>query len=255
MSFLGCIGHIMSGCGLQDLLEQVYASNAVTHMLSGKAVERAIRGHFLIDATLNAMLISKVFNIDLSAIDCLEEESALNEGGSQENNNLEEEIGATRQLLKTLAVIYDNITEGSLPITAVQTSPDIQKFCDILLAQKNSLLTSKNSKLWLQYMDMLDILRKFLKAERTGSWKLHLQTMNDMLPYLAASGHNLYTKSVYLYLQDMTKLQELHSEVYAHFLQGYHVIRHSNCFWAGLSLDLAIEQILMKSVKTTGGLT
>ena len=157
MSFLGCIGHIMSGCGLQDLLEQIYASNAVTHMLSGKAVERAIRGHFLIDATLNAMPISKVFNIDLSAIDCLEEESPLNEDGSQENNNLEEEIGETRQLLKTLAVIYDNITESSLPITAVQTSPDIQKFCDILLAQKNSLLTSKNSKLWLQYMDMLDI--------------------------------------------------------------------------------------------------
>ena len=31
---------------------------------------------------------------------------------------------------------YDDITEGSLPIAAVQTSPDIQKFCDILLAQK-----------------------------------------------------------------------------------------------------------------------
>ena len=27
MSFLGCIGHIMSGCGLQDALEQLYASN------------------------------------------------------------------------------------------------------------------------------------------------------------------------------------------------------------------------------------
>ena len=79
--------------------------------------------------------------------------------------------------------------------------------------------------------------------------------MHDMLPYLAASGHNLYTKSVYLYLQDMTKLQELHPEVYAHFLQGCHVIHRSNHFWAGLSLDLAIEQILMKSVKTTGGLT
>ena len=79
--------------------------------------------------------------------------------------------------------------------------------------------------------------------------------MHDMLPYLAASGHNLYTKSAYLYLQDMTKLQQLHPEVYVHFLQGYHVIYRSNRFWAGLPLDLAIEQILMKSVKTTSGLT
>ena len=76
-------------------------------------------------------------------------------------------------------------------------------------------------------MDMLDILRKFLKAERTGNWKLHLQAIHDMLPYLAASGHNLYTKSVYLYLQDMTKLQQLHPEVYVQFLQGHHVIRRS----------------------------
>ena len=36
--------------------------------------------------------MSKVFHIDLSVIDCLEEELPLNEGGSQENNNLEEEI-------------------------------------------------------------------------------------------------------------------------------------------------------------------
>jgi len=76
-----------------------------------------------------------------------------------------------------------------------------------------------------------------------------------MLPYLAASGHNLYTKSVYLYLQDMAKIHELHPEVHARFLEGYLVIHRSDRFWAGLSLDLAIEQILMRSVKTTGGLT
>ena len=53
----------------------------------------------------------------------------------------------------------------------------------------------------------------------------------------------------------MTKFQEVHPEVFTHFLQGLHVVRRSNRFWGGLSLDLAIEQILMKSVKTTGGLT
>ena len=90
MSFLGCIGHIMSGCGLQDVLEQLYASNAVTHILSGKAVERAIRGHFLIDAALNAMLISKAFDVNLSTISWLED-LPINNSSSQENNNLEEQ--------------------------------------------------------------------------------------------------------------------------------------------------------------------
>ena len=273
MSFLGCIGHIMSGCGLQDVLEQLYASNAVTHILSGKAVERATRGHFLIDAALNTMLMSQAFNIDVTASIFLDElpqsedksqdnnlEKQSNElpqeyGELNKNNNQEDQSNSTRELLKKLAELYDDIMNDSLSTTDLQISPDMQKFCNISLSHKTSIMTSKNSKLWLQYMDMLDTLRKFIKAERTGNWKLHLQALHEMLPYMAASGHNLYTKSVYLYLQDMTTLQGSHPEVYAHFLKGYHVIRRSDRFWAGLSLDLAIEQILMRSVKTTGGLT
>ena len=34
-----------------------------------------------------------------------------------------------------------------------------------------------------------------------------------------------------------------------------HVVRRSDRYWAGLSTDLLIEQVLMRSVKTTGGLT
>ena len=38
-------------------------------------------------------------------------------------------------------------------------------------------------------------LKKILKAERLGVWTLHLEALREMLPFLAASGHNLYTKS------------------------------------------------------------
>ena len=44
-NFLGCIGHTMAGSGLSETLEIVYAKNSVDHMMSGKAVSRAIRGH------------------------------------------------------------------------------------------------------------------------------------------------------------------------------------------------------------------
>ena len=36
---------------------------------------------------------------------------------------------------------------------------------------------------------------------------------------------------------------------------GYHTIRRSNKFWGGISTDLAIEQILMRTLKSRGGLT
>ena len=76
-----------------------------------------------------------------------------------------------------------------------------------------------------------------------------------MLPYLAAAGHNSYTKSAYLYLQKMTSLHETHPAVFDDFITGHHVVRRSNRAWAGLSSDLTIEQTLMRRTNTTGGLT
>lgn len=61
MSFLGCIGHIMEGSGLKELLCLIYADNTVPHMLTGKAYSRAVRGYFLIDSALNALLHSNLF--------------------------------------------------------------------------------------------------------------------------------------------------------------------------------------------------
>ena len=72
---------------------------------------------------------------------------------------------------------------------------------------------------------------------------------------MAASGHNHYTKSGLVYLRRMSNLQVEHTPVYQHFVNGLHVVRRSDCYWAGLSTDLVIEQVLMRSMKTSGGLT
>ena len=76
-----------------------------------------------------------------------------------------------------------------------------------------------------------------------------------MLPYLAAAGHNHYTKSGSLYLQSMLQLHENNPDVFRAFVNGNHVIRRSDRYWAGISSDLTIEQVLMRSLKTNGGLT
>lgn len=53
-------------------------------------------------------------------------------------------------------------------------------------------------------------VRVFIKAERTV--RLHLQALLEILHYLGAAGHNLYTKSARLY--SMTSLETDHSDVY-----------------------------------------
>ena len=42
----------MTGSGFKEVLELVHATNAVGHMLSGKALARAVRGHFFMTPLL-----------------------------------------------------------------------------------------------------------------------------------------------------------------------------------------------------------
>ena len=79
--------------------------------------------------------------------------------------------------------------------------------------------------------------------------------MQEILPYFAAAGHNLYTKTIYVYLQQMVTLQTDHPDIYSLFWNGLHIVCRTDRFWTGLSTDLVIEQTLMRSIKSTGGLT
>ena len=69
MSFLGCIGHLMGSSGLQDFLSLIYAKNTVPHMLTGKAISRAIRGHILTSSALHTLLLSSALNVPLQSLD------------------------------------------------------------------------------------------------------------------------------------------------------------------------------------------
>lgn len=60
MSFIGRIGTMMKWSGLEDALGTIYGENAVSHMISGKAVSRTIRGHFLVQAALVNKLMAAV---------------------------------------------------------------------------------------------------------------------------------------------------------------------------------------------------
>ena len=82
MSFLGSIGHLMAASGLQEMLELVYASNAVVHMLTGKAIARAIRGHLLVDAALNGLLVASTFNVPVPVFEEETEEEVCKNSAS-----------------------------------------------------------------------------------------------------------------------------------------------------------------------------
>lgn len=128
--------------------------------------------------------------------------------------------------LDEAAAVFDHLLKGEIKAKEAAKQPVLQGIKKILESFKVQCATaSRTSKLWFQYMEMVDLLRMAIKAERTGNFSLHLLSVAKMLPFFAASGHNLYTKSAKLYLQQMTQLQQTHPDVFDNFQTGHHLGR------------------------------
>ena len=235
MSFLGGIATIMDGSGLREAMEMIYAPHTVNHMLDGKAYARAVRCHFLIEASLKHTLIEQM------------------------NSSLDQYKISTQDL-KEIEALYNKVINGQgeeLKETTTDQKETLKKLSVLIAEYKTSLSeSSRTAKLWLQYLSYIGLIKDFIYAERVGDWSLHLLTVKRMLNLFAASGRVNYAKCARLYLQSMGELPEKHPWLHQCFLEkGYHTIRRSDRYWAGLWSDLIIEQVLMRTLKSRGGLS
>lgn len=201
MSFLGSIGFIMDASGLKEALGKIYAENSVDKMLNGHAYSRSIRGH-----TLLRLALSMIIFEDMKIEDVM----------------LDELI----QQITCRDVSYENV-EGCVENSNLFPS----KFLDKLNELK---ARGPTAQLWVQYFEMVTIALDFVRAERLGLYKEHLDAVRKMLPYFHASGHFLYAKSAHLYLQDMIKLEEkMDSQTFENFKNGFFTVKRTEKFNSG----------------------
>ena len=73
--------------------------------------------------------------------------------------------------------------------------------------RKTLSCTCKTCQLSLNYQYLLEVEMTLVKADRTGSWYMHLGAIANCLPIFAAAGDFNYLKSAYFHLQDMTMLK------------------------------------------------
>ena len=61
----------------------------------------------------------------------------------------------------------------------------------------NDNSSSHLNKLWILFIEMVDLLHMNLMAECSGNWSMYLHSLRLMLPYFAGTDHNNYTRSPY----------------------------------------------------------
>ena len=229
MNVLGAIGHLMNGSGIRNLLEVIYGENAVTHILTGKAPDCAVRSYMLLGNRLNYIIIDKILMTN----------------------------PAFQKELEKFEVLYESSIDGnSVRDFQGQESQDLMKSINTAFeAKKDELGVSKTAELWFAFQRMMNLVRLMLYANRTGDWEMHLNFVQKCPPLFASASHYNYLKSAYHSIQTLANLQKTHPVLYSKFKAGYHVVRRIDKFWSGLGCDLTIEQTLMRSLKTSGRLT
>lgn len=223
MSFLGCIGFVMKGSGLKELLSTIYAPNSVDKMLTGHAYARAIRGHLLVQLSLAKCILNDI-------------------------NFSEEECSA-------ITAVFSNFEEDPPERKALEEIDSLHSIAEKLKQRLDKLEESgPTAKLWVQYFNMVTLLKKFIEAERTGDWEKHLYTIKLMIPYFHASGHFPYSKSCQVYLQSVAKLKEKMSitEYNKFVTNGFFTIRRKDKYFSGTWTDMCIEQTANKGFKVKG---
>lgn len=81
----------------------------------------------------------------------------------------------------------------------INQSATIRKLKTIVLKNIENNSNCKTEKLWIQLLDMVSIMKNFIKAERMRDLMLHLESTLKILPFFATTGHNNYMKSSYMY--------------------------------------------------------
>lgn len=135
---------------------------------------------------------------------------------------------------------YDNLLSESKIVEDILGHVEFAEIEHIIKEEKKRLKFT-TSKLWIN--DKCNEYTCTCIYQDRENWQrqMHLFAVKEMLPYFAATGHNIYIMSAYTYLQQMQTLEVNHTDIYLKFCEGYHVVRRSSKYWEGLPTDLREE--------------
>ena len=227
-SFMGSDGYIMSGSGMEQLWGTTYASGSIAQMLTGHAYSRALRANILTAQAIVSCVLSQSADV-FADVDKL-----------------------------TLQRTWDDLLHEAISLQEALDSKEFTKLAHtVSICLSDAKQLGRTAMLWITKLERVMTLLRFIRAERTGDWALHIKTVREMLPMFHAAGHTAYAKSAQLYLQQMERLESVlpPTDFEKYTNNGYFTVRRTNRFWAGIWTNMTIEQVVMKNLKGRHGVT
>lgn len=112
----------------------------------------------------------------------------------------------------------------------------------------------KHLPYWDYFIEMVDIVRNLVRADREGLWDLHLDSVQKAIPLFAIFDSTNYLRWCSIYLEDMRKLPETSPDIYQMFLAGKFVVKRSSQPFSAVAPDMCLEQTINRSSKSSSGI-
>lgn len=236
LNFMGAIGFFMKGTGLEEVLVhgKVCTRGVANKIIAGKDYYEILEAYTIVQAAIFQLFWDQ-FETWLIA-------------HGKEYECFPEISNCISDILKSMTdKDGDNVCDL---LDNPQTRKSLKEIAELLEQFKVKYCVAPTAKLWLMFIEMVDILKHYIQAERFGLWKDHLAEAHRMLPFLVSAGHTNYSACLPHYLEDMRNLPTTAPVVDEAFRNGNFSVHQLSGAFNGVWTDMALEQTYNKDAKT-----
>ena len=234
-SFMGSLGKMMTGSGLEDILIEagVCASGSIQKVLSGKHYNRAMRVHQHMADAVGRMIIAAF--VDSEAL-C----------------NAESDLGFTNMThLSELA-----IDPCHVKLQSVMKNAKCLTFIDKFEKFKNQIRKGdlgKTAQFWLMYCDCIWKLMRYQRSIKENNLEEYIISIRQLCSLLFSADHLNYARYLPVFHFQLSNLPTTHPGAERLLLENGFSVCRSSVPACRNAVDLTIEQTIKRSAKTQGG--
>ena len=215
--------HMFIRCG-------IYGPTTMGQIIDGKHMQRCLTAYMILYLALHEVMLNNIF----------EDDQLMRDQVNAAITTFSTKVGPSYETQSALLDLFDELTE------------ELKKadYYEKVKTYRSNL--KKQAKFFDNIMTSIEDLMMFIRATRTANWKMHLQSLSQLVKYFFALDFQNYARMTPVYLASMKKLQTHDTETWTYLDEGNFGCWTSDIPFVCLGGDHAMEQGI-RGFKTTGG--
>lgn len=231
---LRCAGRYLTGCGIDDAFLEtgVFGSNTLHTVLNATHYARSLHGMLIVEETIR----------------CLQWQAFWEKRSRDEYSDILPGLATFKQTLsgKQNEECQAQFIHMNMKIAQLHT--DFNNFIDECVSR------SEMCQYWSIFLEMIDMLKQLIIADREGNWQLHVNTVESLMRVCREWDCVNYLRYGSWYLEKVKVLEWEHPELYSKFMGKHFVVKDKPGSFNAVSADMKLEQTIQRSQKSSKGI-